>query len=112
MVNGRIVMREASNDLKKHRAEFTRIIKSQSDGWETPGTDAAFICTIVFYFAKPKSAKRPHMTTTPDIDKCARFVLDAISDAGIWLDDKQVTDLQVFKRYADENLTEILVRNV
>lgn len=112
MVNGRIVMREASNDLKKHRAQFTKHIIDQTKGWVAPDQDAAFIVTIVFYFAKPKSAKRPHMTTTPDIDKCARFILDAISDANVWLDDKQVTDLQVFKQYADTASTEIMVRYV
>lgn len=112
MVNNRIVLTEASKGLKELRAEFTRQIKEQAKDWVTPSADAAFIVTIFFYFQKPKSAKRPHMTTTPDVDKTARFVLDAISDAGIWLDDKQVTDLQVFKQYSDTNLTEIMVRYV
>ena len=112
LVNGRIVMAEASKGLKEHRAHFTQLIRQQATDWVTPDADKAFIVTITFYFQKPKSAKRKHMTTIPDVDKVARFCLDALTDAGIWLDDKQVTDLQLFKVYGDSNLTEIMVRYV
>ena len=35
----------------------------------------------------------------PDIDKLARCVLDALTDAGVWCDDAQVCELHCTKRY-------------
>jgi len=31
----------------------------------------------------------------------AKAVLDAMTQGGVWVDDKQVTDLRVIKRYGD-----------
>lgn len=38
---------------------------------------------------------------TPDSDKVARLVLDGLTDAGVWLDDRQVVVLRVSKRYQE-----------
>jgi Endodeoxyribonuclease RusA len=38
----------------------------------------------------------------PDVDKLARAVLDALTDAGAWRDDGQVVDLAVHKVYAGD----------
>jgi crossover junction endodeoxyribonuclease RusA len=54
-----------------------------------------------FYLPRPKSlAKkdRAHMTR-PDVDKCARAILDALTKV-IWHDDAQVVQLKVTKAYA------------
>ena len=37
-----------------------------------------------------------------DVDKLARMVLDAITDAELWEDDARVVDLEVRKRYPSE----------
>lgn len=37
---------------------------------------------------------------TPDIDKVARSICDALTDAGVWRDDKQVADLRIRQLYA------------
>lgn len=48
--------------------------------------------------------KRPKKITRPippgDIDNYAKAALDAVNDAGVWGDDRQVTTLLVKKRYA------------
>lgn len=37
----------------------------------------------------------------PDVDKAARLILDGITDAGLWRDDRLVSDLTVHRRWAD-----------
>jgi Holliday junction resolvase RusA-like endonuclease len=39
---------------------------------------------------------------TPDLDKLARCVADALTDATVWKDDAQVVSLTTAKRYAAE----------
>jgi crossover junction endodeoxyribonuclease RusA len=38
-----------------------------------------------------------------DIDKLERLLLDACTDAALWVDDAQVVDLNTSKRYAPQN---------
>ena len=37
----------------------------------------------------------------PDIDKLARAILDALTDARVWPDDGQVVTMHVEKRYGE-----------
>jgi Holliday junction resolvase RusA-like endonuclease len=48
-----------------------------------------------------KASAPAHPTTAPDIDKLARCVCDAITDAGLWRDDAQVVLLHCAKRYTN-----------
>lgn len=48
---------------------------------------------------KDTSGRIPHVTT-PDIDNCAKAASDALQQAGVVLDDKQVTRLVATKAYA------------
>lgn len=49
--------------------------------------------------------KRPQKLTSSipvgDVDNYAKAALDAVNDAGLWDDDKQVVSLRVSKRYAE-----------
>lgn len=47
-----------------------------------------------------KASAPPCMTNKPDIDKCLRSILDALTGVA-YIDDKQVRYASVFKRYAD-----------
>lgn len=39
-------------------------------------------------------------TGATDADNCAKAILDALTDIGVWVDDRQVCDLRVEKWYA------------
>lgn len=68
--------------------------------------------TVKFFMPRPKyhfrTGKNAHLmkddaprfhTTTPDVDKCLRSVLDALTVAGVWRDDSQVASLFSEKRF-------------
>jgi crossover junction endodeoxyribonuclease RusA len=48
-------------------------------------------------------------TQYPDLDKCARLVFDALTVAGVWVDDKQGCDLRAEKRWGTTGLTTITI---
>ena len=67
-----------------------------------------------FVLARPKShydkagivrkrMPRSH-TAKPDVDNLAKAVLDAIQHLGVWVDDAQVTELLVTKRWSSSTL--------
>ena len=63
-------------------------------------------CEVTFYLPRPKALCTPRCrlrpiahTKAPDLDKCARAVLDALTSV-VWHDDAQVVDLVAAKRYA------------
>lgn len=47
-------------------------------------------------------------TTKPDLDNCAKLILDALNSI-VWIDDKQVTVLHISKRYSEKPQTTIKV---
>lgn len=61
-------------------------------------------CSARLVFALPRPQRPPSPFPTGkrsgDLDKLARAVLDAATDAGLWLDDAQVVDLSATKAYA------------
>lgn len=46
-------------------------------------------------------------TQYPDLDKCARLIFDALTVAGVWVDDKQGCDLRAEKRWGTTGMTQI-----
>jgi crossover junction endodeoxyribonuclease RusA len=46
-------------------------------------------------------------TQYPDLDKCVRLVFDALTVAGVWVDDKQGCDLHADKRWGTTGMTSI-----
>lgn len=66
-------------------------------------TDAVRI-EIAFWFPRPKSvspAKRPHMTTIPDLSKLVRGAEDALNGV-LFKDDALIVDIHATKRYVDD----------
>ena len=61
---------------------------------------------ILFALKKPGAAPKwrriwPIGARSGDVDKLARAVLDALTDAGVWRDDSQVVRLEVVKDYPE-----------
>jgi Holliday junction resolvase RusA-like endonuclease len=61
---------------------------------------------VRIWVALPRPASAPKRRRTwpvghqsGDVDKLARAILDALTDAGIWTDDSQVTELHITKDY-------------
>ena len=73
---------------------------------------------LVMLFALPRPTKPsrrwPIGANSGDVDKLARAVMDALTDAGVWTDDARVTDLRVVKDYPGEPVAQstpgVLVR--
>ena len=57
--------------------------------------DATVSVTIACYAPRPKTTKLPF--PSPDVDNYAKSLMDAATEAGVWLDDKQVKHLEVSK---------------
>ena len=73
--------------------------------------DVAVGVTAIFYFSKPKSAKKSthSKTTKPDVDKLLRAALDGMTGIA-YHDDAQVITASVGKYFSLPERTEIKVR--
>ena len=104
IVNGKVVLVESSNNLKKNRKLVSAHINSEAyqDKWVRVMKPAAVFVQAVFGMTRPPSVKRKKHTVAPDLDKLGRFLLDALTDAGnVFEDDSQVTELNLAKLYSD-----------
>lgn len=95
-------------------------IKNAVSGLQLEGVPVGMVINI--YLPRPKSHygrrnKQPylkpsaphHHTQKPDVDNLAKAILDAISDAGAWGDDKQVTYLKITKEWHTVGGADILI---
>lgn len=109
---GRAVLTTANKGLKPWT---TRVVKELKKSiWLDEPYPYAVRVSIYASFVPPKSRSSDEpMIQKPDIDKVARAVLDAIVEAGVICDDKQVVFLMVSKRYSETGTesTEICVRS-
>lgn len=94
--------------------------------WLASGNIAPFegpLCvSLRFFFPRPKGHFRSNgelkptapqwHTSKPDRDNSDKAVLDALTNLGIWADDKQVCDGSIQKRYSNDALVgcEITIR--
>lgn len=73
-------------------------------GWD-PGE--LYEVDVMFVLARPKSLPKSHCGRhgrRPDVDKLARGVLDALTEARVFGDDGQVWALRAYKVYETERL--------
>lgn len=102
VLNGRVHFYEANKRLPEWRKTVTRAAEEALAGRLGFGKDAACFLSITFYMPRPKSASRPRPNVAPDCDKLVRAVGDALTDAGVWVDDGQVVELHAREFYADD----------
>tara|TARA_A100000171_G_C2103532_1_gene131027 strand:+ start:318 stop:656 length:339 start_codon:yes stop_codon:yes gene_type:complete len=59
-----------------------------------------------FVFTRPKTVKRKGWKDTkPDLDNVVKACMDALTNANVWEDDKQVCELTARKRWAEPHET-------
>ena len=87
---------------------------AKSAGVKLAPRPAAIGVRVWLLFARPASVRvteRPHMTIKPDLDKCLRATLDALTGIA-YDDDSQVVETTVRKRYAARTETYLQIWEV
>ena len=106
--NGRMI--EADKKIKPWRAAVYEAVNHDIPN-HIP-FDGAVAVRVTFMFERPKShfgtregtpylkASAPrYKTSTPDVDKCLRALLDPLTEMTVWRDDAQVVIAHAIKRY-------------
>jgi Holliday junction resolvase RusA-like endonuclease len=121
---GKGVMVESSKRTAPWRQDVVHCAgrAAKAVGWE-PLTGPVEI-GVVFRFTRPKAHYRANGDLKPeipyyitsraagDIDKLLRSTFDALTSAGIWVDDSQAVDVQTSKIYAPTAGAHITIRGV
>lgn len=105
--DGRAILAESSKYLKPWRTLVANEIRDAiaaatvrpADGFPLLGPVAI---DLMFTMRKPKGAPKGRVTwpiVKPDKDKLERAILDAGTNAGLWVDDSQVIDGRTSKAY-------------
>lgn len=100
---GRAVLVDANARLKPWRALVREAAEEAiaDAGWET--LDEPCRVYLGFTMSRPRRPRWDVPAVKPDLDKLARAVFDALTDAGVWRDDSRVVDMKVTKRYEGED---------
>ena len=106
VVAGRAVLYEANKHLKTWRQHLAHEMHMHRMNTDTPPIATACVVQYDFLLARPKTATRKYVTTKPDLDKLARAVNDAATDAQLVADDAHIISLNLSKRYAVPDLDE------
>lgn len=98
---GRIVLVESAKGLKKWRKLVSDLAAESATNWKIPDSDTSIHVSVTFFMERPRSAKRPHPTVKPDLDKLIRTILDGVTQSNkVWKDDSQVTVIVASKIYS------------
>jgi crossover junction endodeoxyribonuclease RusA len=91
-----------SPTLRPWRASVTMHAVDAKHRHEHPGFTGPVRVQIVFWLPRPKTLPKKIRLPSkrPDLDKLTRAILDALTDAAIWVDDAQVQQLALVKYYA------------
>lgn len=103
---GRMV--ESSAKVKPWRADVRAAAEDAMNGhlpFEGP-----LELVVTFTLSKPKTVKRDMPSVRPDIDKLTRSTCDALTSAGVYMDDSQVVALTARKVYGIVPGASIIVR--
>lgn len=94
--------RESSKYLKPWREAVSSAAQEAVLGQEGFGIfDGPVRLEVLFFLQRPKSSKWGRFPAgPPDLSKLLRAVEDALTSAGVWVDDALVVDALVQKRWA------------
>lgn len=85
-------------------------LRCRPEGWPTVN---AYAVAVTFSLPRPiAQPKRKRLFPThargSDIDKLCRAVLDALTDAGVWINDAQVVTLFARKRFINDPSPDVM----
>lgn len=106
VINGRAILVDASEGNKPWRKKVMETLMADPDLIKFKG---GVNVALTFHMEKAKSNKTTLMTQKPDIDKLARSVLDAMTDAELIEDDSKVIYLVVTKSWAEQNTPGVII---
>nr|DAS51620.1 MAG TPA: Endodeoxyribonuclease RusA [Caudoviricetes sp.] len=98
--HGRMI--ESSKKLKPWR---DKLIQELSASYTDQPLDEPIQVTAAFFMPKPKRPRFPEPAVTPDADKLARAVGDALTHAGVIKDDARITQWHITKQYHPQGWT-------
>ncbi len=102
---GQVRMVEASKYLKPWRHTVTLLTKHAMSRhkWLKVPKGEPVVSKLRFYVPRGKTVTReyPSVLGSGDVEKLVRAIHDSLTDAGVWVDDSQVVDLDAKVRYAD-----------
>jgi len=108
----RPVLTESAKGLPQWRATIAlagrqALLKGEEGNWFSKN---ALLVRLAFYLPRPASLpkKVQHPVKRPDLDKLTRAVLDALTGI-VWIDDSQITRLEVEKAYAHDGQAGVAV---
>jgi len=106
---GRAVITSDNARMKPWRQQITGTALASMNGQKKFTRDTPVRVDAVFYFERPKSArKRLGKTTKPDLDKLLRALLDSLTGV-LFEDDSQVVQCNVSKEYHSPERVEVYV---
>jgi Holliday junction resolvase RusA-like endonuclease len=113
----RAIVTSDNPDLKSYRAIISAharnaIVRSKMDAPMAP-KHVGVCLDVQFVFVKPPSVtkKRLQMVVRPDVDKCLRSTMDALTGI-LYLDDSQVVEVTTRKSYGEVEGVRITARIV
>lgn len=96
-------MRSASAGLAAYQGAIEAAFLRQRDRLQFTGRsrwEPPYLLEVHFYFSRPARSRYEHPVRL-DIDKCARAVLDALTNVGVIEDDRHVISLVASKDYIE-----------
>ena len=104
--------RQAFNPEKTRKAQNIQKIlfrgMAQQSKTSFPIPKGIPLCVTLRFFHKGRKTIKPKLTV-PDVDNLVKLTLDAMTNAGIWHDDNQITKLIAEDYWAGDNHSRIQV---